>query len=243
MKLDFLQFLELEVFTRFGSRLEAGIEAKIRRGRLLWELLKQERLAPLAPEQHLAWLVAYNEGLFDGLEGEALAAALATLLARAAASPLTLERWTRGLAQRRGRIAENAMSRRRELARRLAALTDISGILSAMKGLALMETRILRDSLDSQRRMVDGIEAAAADFLTWHVELAPLPDKERELCVLRNRVSAAISTRASWRGQGRSAPNRMPLRAGPWSASASLAGSAMTTARSGAARRRRCCCA
>ena len=76
------------------------------------------------------------------------------------------------------------MSRRRELARRLAALTDIGGILSAMKGLALMETRILRDSLDSQRRMVDGIEAATADFLAWHPEFAPAPGQERELCVL-----------------------------------------------------------
>jgi len=35
------------------------------------------------------------------------------------------------------------MSRRREIARRLDALSDIGGILSAMKGLALMETRIL----------------------------------------------------------------------------------------------------
>lgn len=80
MKLDFLQFLELEVFTRFGSRLEAGVEAKIRRGRLLRELLKQERLAPLSPEQHMAWLVAYNEGLFDGMEGAAVQVRLARLL-------------------------------------------------------------------------------------------------------------------------------------------------------------------
>ena len=97
MKLDFLQFIELEVFTRFGARLEAGIEAKLRRGRLLRELLKQERLAPLSPEQQLAWLVAYNEGLFDSLEGEAIATALAMLLQRAAASDLTLtdgrDRW------------------------------------------------------------------------------------------------------------------------------------------------------
>ena len=101
MKLDFLQFLELEVFTRFGSRLEASIEAKIRHGRLLRELLKQERLAPLSPEQHLAWLIAYNEGRFDGLEGDALMTALAMLLARAAASPLTLndgrEAWRRAV--------------------------------------------------------------------------------------------------------------------------------------------------
>ena len=90
MKLDYLQFLELEVFTRFGARLEAGIAAKIRRGRLLRELLKQERLSPLSPEQQMAWLVAYNENGFDGLEGEALAARLARLLERAAASGLTL---------------------------------------------------------------------------------------------------------------------------------------------------------
>ena len=90
MKLDYLQFLELEVFTRFGSRLEAGIESKIRRGRLLRELLKQERLAPLSPEQHMAWLIAYNEGLFDGLQGESIATRLAVLMTRAAASPLQL---------------------------------------------------------------------------------------------------------------------------------------------------------
>jgi F-type H+-transporting ATPase subunit alpha len=92
MKLDFLQFLELEVFTRFGARLEAGIEARIRRGRLLRDLLKQERLAPLSPEQQLAWLIAYNERCFDGLEGDGVAAQLATLLARFADSPLTLDR-------------------------------------------------------------------------------------------------------------------------------------------------------
>ncbi|MBL8408393.1 MAG: F0F1 ATP synthase subunit alpha [Candidatus Accumulibacter phosphatis] len=85
MKLDFLQFLELEVFTRFGSRLEAGVDAKIQRGRLLRELLKQERLAPLSPEQHLAWLVAYNEGAFDALAGEAVQGRLARLLHQAAA--------------------------------------------------------------------------------------------------------------------------------------------------------------
>lgn len=92
MKLDFLQFLELEVFTRFGARLEASVAAKIQRGRLLRELLKQERLAPLSPEQHLAWLIAYNEGLFDDLAGDeaAIAARLVHLLARADASPLTL---------------------------------------------------------------------------------------------------------------------------------------------------------
>lgn len=86
MKLDFLQFIELEVFTRFGSRLEASVETKIKRGRLLRQLLKQDRLAPLSPEQHMAWLVAYNGGLLDKLEGAAIPAQLARLLKRAAAN-------------------------------------------------------------------------------------------------------------------------------------------------------------
>ena len=68
MKLDYLQFLELEVFTRFGSRLEASMEARIRRGQTLREMLKQDMLNPLSIEFQMAWLVAYNEGLFDNLE-------------------------------------------------------------------------------------------------------------------------------------------------------------------------------
>lgn len=67
MKLDYLQFLELELFTRFGSRLEASMEAKIRRGRVLREILRQERMAPLPAEYQAAWLTAFNEGFFDGL--------------------------------------------------------------------------------------------------------------------------------------------------------------------------------
>jgi F-type H+-transporting ATPase subunit alpha len=64
MKLDYLQFLELETFTRFGSKLEAAMEEKIRRGRVLREVLKQERLAPVPAEFQLAWMLAYNAGAF-----------------------------------------------------------------------------------------------------------------------------------------------------------------------------------
>ena len=102
MKLDFLQFLELEVFTRFGARLEAGVAAKIRRGQLLRELLKQERLSPLSPVQQLAWLIAFNEGLFDGLDGPAVAERLSILLDRATAASMSL---SEGRASWRGAVA------------------------------------------------------------------------------------------------------------------------------------------
>jgi F-type H+-transporting ATPase subunit alpha len=65
MKLDYLQFLELEAFTRFGQRLEASMEARIKRGRLLREILKQERLVPHSAHFQLAWLTAFNFGLFN----------------------------------------------------------------------------------------------------------------------------------------------------------------------------------
>jgi F-type H+-transporting ATPase subunit alpha len=68
MKLDYLQFLELEAFTRFGQRLEASMEARIKRGRLLREILKQERLRPLDSLFQLAWLTAFNAGFFNPME-------------------------------------------------------------------------------------------------------------------------------------------------------------------------------
>lgn len=79
MKLDYLQFLELEVFTRFGARLEAGMEAAIHKGRVLREILKQDRLSPLPATFQLAWLVAFNNGLLDAAEPEDIPAILAAL--------------------------------------------------------------------------------------------------------------------------------------------------------------------
>lgn len=79
MKLDYLQFLELEVFTRFGARLEASMEKTIRRGRLLREILKQDRLTPLPATCQMAWLVAFNDGLLDDRDPETIHAALEAL--------------------------------------------------------------------------------------------------------------------------------------------------------------------
>ena len=103
MKLDYLQFLELEIFTRFGARLEASMEAGIRRGRVLRELLKQDRLSPLPAEYQMALLVAFNDGHFDAVtDPERLRALLAELQAATASWPLTLdsprEQWAQALA-------------------------------------------------------------------------------------------------------------------------------------------------
>ncbi len=91
MKLDYLQFLELEVFTRFGARLEATMEARIRRGRVLREILKQDRLHPLPIEFQLAWLMAFNEGLLDDAEPDAVPGLLDQLALRLRDSGLTVD--------------------------------------------------------------------------------------------------------------------------------------------------------
>jgi F-type H+-transporting ATPase subunit alpha len=91
MKLDYLQFLELEVFTRFGTKLEAGAEAKIRRGRLLREILKQERLMPLSANFQLAWLIAFNAGMFDEFDPKNLSGVLQKMREGLVREPLPLD--------------------------------------------------------------------------------------------------------------------------------------------------------
>lgn len=91
MKLDYLQFLELEVFTRFGAHLDPAMERRIARGRLLREILRQAQLDPLSIAEQLAWLVAYNDGLLDDLGEAVLPQALAGLRSGPAGGHPSLE--------------------------------------------------------------------------------------------------------------------------------------------------------
>ncbi len=90
IKLDYLQFLELEVFTRFGTRLEPAMARKIERGRVLREMLKQEPRAPVSARAHVSWLVAYNEGLMDEVSLDDVRPSLAHLQDSAEHSGLDL---------------------------------------------------------------------------------------------------------------------------------------------------------
>ncbi len=91
MKLDYLQYMELEVFTRFGTRLDARIEKAIHRGRVLRELLKQAHLSPETIEFQMAWLIAFNDGLFLDMPLESLAGRLKTLASQVTRSRLTVD--------------------------------------------------------------------------------------------------------------------------------------------------------
>jgi len=102
MKLDYLQFLELEVFTRFGARLETSMEEAIARGRVLREVLKQDRLSPQPPVFQIAWLVAFNDGLFKDIPPEQVPARLEALQHHVGDTTLTLdsprEQWSDAVA-------------------------------------------------------------------------------------------------------------------------------------------------
>lgn len=91
MKLDYSRFLELEIFTHFGARLEASMARIIERGRLLRELLKQGRWERSSPSLQLAWLIAFNEGLFDKLPREKTGDTMAALAQAVADGDLDID--------------------------------------------------------------------------------------------------------------------------------------------------------
>ncbi len=101
MKLDYLQFLELEIYTRFGAKLEASMEVALKRGQILRELLRQERLAPQPIEFQMAWLIAFNDGLFDKFELKRIPSIMKSLAQWSGESDLTLnsphEQWQSAL--------------------------------------------------------------------------------------------------------------------------------------------------
>ena len=91
IKLDYLQFQELESFTRFGARLEEPMLIKLRRGRILREILKQERFKPHSDCELLGWLIAYNTGLLDDIEPARVNRQLVKLSHAIKESELTLD--------------------------------------------------------------------------------------------------------------------------------------------------------
>ena len=67
------------------------MEIAIRRGRVLREILKQDRLTPLSIEFQMAWMVTYNDGLFDDTEPADIRTHLTTLEQQVDRSGLTLD--------------------------------------------------------------------------------------------------------------------------------------------------------
>ncbi len=70
LRLSYAQFEELEMFARFGTRLDENTRRTIERGRRVRKVLTQPELQPLAIPEQIFVLLAVTEGLFDELEVE-----------------------------------------------------------------------------------------------------------------------------------------------------------------------------
>lgn len=68
LRLSYAQFEELEMFARFGTRLDEKTRETIERGRRVRKVLTQPELKPLTIPEQIAVLLAVTGGLFDNIE-------------------------------------------------------------------------------------------------------------------------------------------------------------------------------
>lgn len=67
LRLAYTQFEELEIFSRFSTRLDKETLRTLQRGRCVREVLKQPRFSAMSPVEQIAILFAAIEGIFDDL--------------------------------------------------------------------------------------------------------------------------------------------------------------------------------
>ena len=82
LRLDYSQFLELEMFTRFGSIADTRVRGTIARGERIRALLAQPRFATLRLADQVALLFALAEGVFDAQPVAKVAEARARIAAQ-----------------------------------------------------------------------------------------------------------------------------------------------------------------
>jgi F-type H+-transporting ATPase subunit alpha len=73
LRLDYAQFLEMEMFTRFGGMPDAHVKRQLTRGGRIRAILKQPQHMPMSLADEVALVLAVQEGLLDALPSEAVA--------------------------------------------------------------------------------------------------------------------------------------------------------------------------
>jgi F-type H+-transporting ATPase subunit alpha len=67
LRLDYAQFLEMEMFTRFGGMPDARVRDQLTRGARIRAILTQQRHAPMRLADEVALVLAVQSGLLDAL--------------------------------------------------------------------------------------------------------------------------------------------------------------------------------
>jgi len=68
MRLDLAQYRELAAFAQFGSDLDAETQNQLTRGKILYEVLKQNQFAPMVVEKQIAIFYAASRGFLDQID-------------------------------------------------------------------------------------------------------------------------------------------------------------------------------
>lgn len=73
LRLDYAQFLELEMFTRFGGMPDTRVRERLARGARIRAIFDQSQHAPLRLADEVALIVALQAGVLDALTPDAVA--------------------------------------------------------------------------------------------------------------------------------------------------------------------------
>jgi F-type H+/Na+-transporting ATPase subunit alpha len=116
LRLDYAQFLELEMFTRFGGVTDTQVKGKIARGQRIRAVLSQPQYAALRLADEVALVLALQSGLLDRLPLDRIAEFRAQL-------PAWLDRSAPKIVEGLARTGELDEAANAELKASLSALT------------------------------------------------------------------------------------------------------------------------
>jgi F-type H+-transporting ATPase subunit alpha len=68
LKLEYVRYKELERLTRIKAGVSGEVDRRLKRGKVLEEVLKQDANVPVAMEDEVLALHALEQGLLDGVE-------------------------------------------------------------------------------------------------------------------------------------------------------------------------------
>jgi F-type H+/Na+-transporting ATPase subunit alpha len=139
LRLDYAQFLELEIFTRFGGVTDAQVKDRIARGRRIRAVLAQPQLRPLRLADEVALITALQSGALDRVPLERIGEFRSEL-------PPWLDRSMTAIVDEIEQTGQLGESARTELRRGLGELADTlaapaPGVASAASAAAATETR------------------------------------------------------------------------------------------------------
>ena len=178
LRLEYAQFLELEVFTRFGTMVDERTRKVIEHGRRIRAVLGQRQFAPQSLGEQVALLCALSDGVLDAVPLErvdAFRAALAPVACRTLLGGAGARRCEQVGVGRTARAAQGGAARARPIDRRpgnkrgagaamtrlvelqgqIASMGELLDVVGAMRSLAGMRAQEAQRALPGVRRYAE----------------------------------------------------------------------------------------